>query len=93
MKKDKRFWDKKSEIDGYPKDINLGIGLEMKLSWEVKEDVNGEWLYCVWLGFDFPGWDYKDPWRWEIKQSKKVGQEIIRGVKEVEAKNNPTNQK
>lgn len=46
MKKHKRFLRKKSEINGYSNDINLGIGLEMKLSWEVKEDVNSEWLYC-----------------------------------------------
>lgn len=46
--------------------------------------------------FDFPGQEGKDHWRWEVKESKKVVQEIIRGVKEVEAKNNnnkPTNQK
>ena len=48
-------------------------------------------ILCV--VFDFPGWEYKDHLRWEIKQSKKVGQEIIRGVKEVEVKNKPTNQK
>lgn len=32
MKKHKRFLRKKSEINGYSNDINLGIGLEMKLS-------------------------------------------------------------
>lgn len=42
MKKHKRFLHKKSEINGYSNDINLGIGLEMKLSWEVKDDVNSE---------------------------------------------------
>lgn len=72
MKKHKRFLHKKSEIDGYSDDINLGIGLEIKLSWEVKEDVNSEWLHCVWLLFDFPGQEGKDHWRWEVKQSKKV---------------------
>lgn len=72
MKKHKRFLRKKSEINGYSNDINLGIGLEMKLSWEVKEDVNSEWLYCVWLLFDFPRREGKDHWRWEVKQSKKV---------------------